>query len=194
MEPRPTSGGRPAGRPALHLLCSQNSQVGIRRVVLQHLLAKGTSLELRDSTGAAALHRAAGVGGLWAVQMLIEARAEINATTWRQKVGKMATAVDMCAQSSAEVKQWLKARGGKAYHELSEAERLAVSQASPRPSSHSIVWVAHHGRRQIDTTRQKQQPGEIGRPQAAVEQAWAWSGKKAKHIIYINNTNKCPIW
>ena len=78
--------------------------------------------------------------------------------------------------------QWLKARGGKAYHvschgsllanhELSEAERLAVSQASPRPMS--VSTVTHHGRRQIDTTQQKQQPGKIGQPQAAVEQAWA---------------------
>ncbi len=39
------------------------------------------------------------------------------------------------AQEEPPKKQHVDTAGGKAYHELSEAERLAVSQASPRPLS-----------------------------------------------------------
>ncbi len=75
--------------------------------VTQGLLARRADLEARDSKGATALHRAAGVGATALVQLLLDAAADVNAGK-----DKGATPLDMAMGSSGEVRRLLEARGG----------------------------------------------------------------------------------
>lgn len=81
-------------------------------------LRYGANLERCNHVGELALAYACSWGQLEAVQLLVEAGAEVNAVEEDPETGYRCTALDCCAHRHPEIAQFLRSRGAKQLHEL----------------------------------------------------------------------------